>query len=157
MKHLLLFIFVVFAIPVSAEPLDFVRVENPYAYATSKVQKNGAVFMTIHYKHHYESEEDKAGSEHGPLKIINAESDVAERVELHTHVMDGDMMMMREVEHYEIPHDGSVTLEPMGHHIMLMGLKQPLKAGESFPVTLHLDDGQKRTYDVLIKNPGDVE
>lgn len=122
-----------------------ILVENPYALATTSVQKNGAVFMTLM---------NESGQDHS---VVSAASDVAERIELHTHLMDGDMMMMREVDAYTLPAGESVTLEPMGHHIMLMGLKAPLQAGESFPLTLSLKDGSTLDVDVMIKNPGDVE
>ena len=126
------------------ETIDKLRIENAYAYATTSVQKNGAAFMVVH-------NDDSAAD----TKILKAETDVSEHIELHTHIMDGDVMMMREAEHYEIPAQGSVTLEPMGHHIMLIGLKAPLQAGESFPLTLHFDSDEKRVVDVQIKNPGD--
>jgi copper(I)-binding protein len=117
--------------------------ENQYAYATTSVQKNGAVFMTIHSR-----TEDE--------RIVSARSPIAQRVELHTHIMDGDTMMMRAVAGYDIPAGGSVTLEPMGHHIMLMGLHAPLKAGEHFPLTLPTGKGAEITIDVAVKNPGDT-
>ena len=122
-----------------------VMVENAYALATTSVQKNGAAFMTL---------VNEDGQDH---HVISASSDVAERIELHTHIMDGDVMMMREVEAYDLPAGESVTLEPMGHHIMLMGLKAPLKAGEHFPLSLSLKDGSTLDVDVIIKNPGDME
>jgi hypothetical protein len=51
--------------------------------------------------------------------------------------MDGSVMRMREVEKgLEIPAGGSVTLAPGGYHLMMMGLKGPLKQGSTVPVTL---------------------
>jgi hypothetical protein len=51
--------------------------------------------------------------------------------------MDGSVMRMREVEKgLEIPASGSVTLAPGGYHLMMMGLKGPLKQGSTLPVTL---------------------
>ncbi|GGB44062.1 hypothetical protein GCM10011502_16740 [Oceanisphaera marina] len=69
--------------------------------------------------------------------LLSAESPVAEKVEIHTHVKDGDMMKMRQLEELVIPAHGEQTLAPGGHHLMLMGLKQVPVEGERFPVTLH--------------------
>jgi len=38
--------------------------------------------------------------------------------------------------------DGGHLPRPGGLHIMLMGLKQPLKLGQTFPVTLDLRQGR---------------
>lgn len=131
--------------PAYAESIDGIQVENAYAYATTSVQKNGAAFFVANN-----------GSE-SDTRIIGASADISERVELHTHTMDGEVMMMREVEGYDVPAGGSVTLEPMGHHIMFMGLKSPLEAGSTFPLTLTFSDEREIVVDVEIKNPGDAE
>ncbi|MCB1721269.1 MAG: copper chaperone PCu(A)C [Rhodospirillales bacterium] len=129
---------------VQAEDLALgISAQNAYAYATSPVQQNGAVFVEF------------SNISENDIKITSAKADVSERVELHTHLMDGDVMMMREVESYDIPAGGSFTLEPMGHHIMLMGLKAPLVEGESFPVTVMDEHGAGLTFTVEIKAPGE--
>lgn len=69
--------------------------------------------------------------------LLSAESPVADTVEIHTHVKDGDMMKMRKLEELVIPAHGEQTLAPGGHHLMLMGLKRVPLEGERFPVTLH--------------------
>ena len=112
--------------------------ENAYAYPTSKVQKNGAVFVTVN------NTTDTA------QKIISAHSDIAERIELHTHIMDGDVMMMREVEGYEIPANGNVTLDPMGHHIMLFGLNKQLMPGETFVLKIQTEQGEMYEFPVTV-------
>ena len=126
----------------TADETGAITAHNAYAYATSQVQKNGAVFMEI----------VNGGAQID--RVTSATSDVAARVELHTHIMDGDIMMMREVERYELPAGETVTLEPMGHHIMLMGLKQRLEDGQHFPLTLTLETGAPITIDIEIVKPG---
>lgn len=123
---------------------DLLQIEHPYAYATTSVQKNGAVFMTfLNF-----SVRDEV--------LTKAESDIAERVELHTHIMDGDVMMMREVEGFEIPKKGELMLEPTGHHIMLFGLKEALKPDSTFPMVLHFADGNTREVTVKVVKPGET-
>lgn len=121
-----------------------ITVEKAYAYATSSVQKNGAAFVVL--KNH----SDEA------VKVIAAETDVAKRIELHTHTHDhdSDMMQMRQVESFEIPAQGTITLEPMGDHIMLFGLKDKLVQGESFEMTVSFDTQDPVIADVQIIKPG---
>ena len=156
MRVLLMFcIFMLSAFPSFAEETHervLIEVEKAYAFATAPQQKNGAVFGVIR----------NLGVEHlsgKDLVVHKAESDVAERIELHTHEMDGDTMMMREVERYDLPDGKVLTLEPMGYHIMLIGLKEPLKEGESFPMTVYIGDGSDHdyggvTFDVDVVAPG---
>ena len=54
-------------------------------------------------------------------------------------------MGMKEVSEIKIPAGGSVTLKPGGYHVMLMGVSAPLKAGDSVPLTLTIDEKGKRT------------
>jgi copper(I)-binding protein len=72
-----------------------------------------------------------------PDRLISARSPAADIVQIHEMKMDGSIMRMREVEKgLEIPAGGSVTLAPGGYHLMMMGLKGPLKQGSTVPVTL---------------------
>ncbi|MCB1532026.1 MAG: copper chaperone PCu(A)C [Alphaproteobacteria bacterium] len=140
------FIFSLFAvvlmIAAPANAQDIV-IKNAYSYASAPTQKNGAVFMVI----------ENTGAQDDA--VLSARGDVAERIELHTHIMDGEKMMMREVERYDIPAGQSAELKPMGHHIMLMNLAAPLSAGEHFPLTLNFEHAVPIEVDVKIVNPGE--
>ena len=123
--------------------------KNAYAYATSPAQKHGAVFLEI------------INHTHIPALMTSARTDVSERVELHTHIMDDGIMMMREVENFEVPprnakahKSGYLKLKPTGHHIMLMDLKTPLKKGENFDLELSYKNGWNVTIPVKIVAPG---
>lgn len=147
MRFIFLTLMVLMLMPLQARAQDAaltLQAKDVYAYATTPVQKNGAAFGIL----------ENTGQ--ADIEIVEAKSDIAERVELHTHLMDGDVMMMRKVESYNVPAGGSLTLEPMGNHIMLFGLKNPLKAGEEFTVELVDADGNALSLPVQIKNPGDV-
>lgn len=120
---------------------DAYLIENPYAYVTASAQKNGAVFLKI-----------KSTNEQDD-KLIAASADVAERVELHTHIMEGDVMKMRKVEGYDLPAGEMVELKPMSHHIMLMGLKNPLEEGSAFPLTLNFEHHAPVTVEVKVVSP----
>jgi copper(I)-binding protein len=60
-------------------------------------------------------------------------SDVAE---LHTHIKDGEVMRMRQVEDIPVKAGETVVLQPGGLHVMFMGLHEGLKEGQTFPLTL---------------------
>lgn len=69
-------------------------------------------------------------------KLVGAKSDAAGRVEVHTHIMDGDVMKMRRVDKLEIPKGDGKVLKPGGDHVMLFDVKQPLKDGDLVKLTL---------------------
>ena len=69
--------------------------------------------------------------------LTGIDSDCCRAVELHTHRMDGDIMRMRRVDEVPLPAHETVTLEPGGYHIMLIGLSQPLVDGDTVALTLH--------------------
>ena len=122
--------------------LSGVIVEKPYAFATAPTQKNAAAFFVLH-------NHTSAGD-----RLISVSSDIAERTEMHTHSMDDGIMQMREVEGYDVPADDVVSFEPMGHHIMFMGLNDALTIGESFPLTLVFEQSGPQTVNVDIVAPG---
>lgn len=73
-------------------------------------------------------------------KLVKAASNVAQTVELHTVEMKDGVMQMRPVEGgIDIPANGEVQLKPGGFHVMLIGLKQDLKAGEKVALTLEFE------------------
>jgi copper(I)-binding protein len=88
-----------------------------------------------------------------PLRLVAAETDVAERTELHETTMEGGVMRMRPVEGVDVPPGGSVTLEPGGLHVMLLGVRRDLAAGDTFALTLRFADGGERTLEVTVRPP----
>ena len=69
-------------------------------------------------------------------KLIAAASPVAGRVEVHTHIMEGDVMKMRRVDALALEAGKSRLLRPSGDHLMLLDLKAPLKDGDLVKLTL---------------------
>jgi copper(I)-binding protein len=68
--------------------------------------------------------------------LIGITTPVATTADLHQTINDHGVMKMRAVASLTVEPGKPVTLTPGGYHIMLMGLKQALKQGDSFPVTL---------------------
>ncbi len=106
-------------------------IEHPHANATPAGSKNGAAYF-------------KAINNSGTLpdRLVSVKSSVAASIEMHTMRMDGNIMRMREVNSIELPASGDTLFGPgteNGYHIMLMGLKAPLKEGDSFKLNLKFE------------------
>jgi len=86
-------------------------------------------------------------------KLVSASSPVAGVVEVHEMVMDGNVMKMRAITGLELPAGKAVELKPGGYHVMMMDLKQELKAGESVPVTLVIEGAGGKRESVEVKAP----
>ena len=86
----------------------------------------------------------------GADRLVGAESPAAGRIEIHTHIHEGGVMMMRRVEAIDIPAGGEAALEPGGDHLMLFGLKPGLKTGGSFPLTLLFEKAGRVTVEMRV-------
>lgn len=104
--------------------------KDPWIRGSAPGQKNGAGYLVIE------------NTSNQPGALISAQSDRADRIELHTIVREGNVAKMQEVEQIDIPANGSVELKPGGFHVMFIGLTQPFKPGENIPVQLNLTGGQ---------------
>ena len=69
----------------------------------------------------------------------------------------GDVMTMQMVDKVEIPAGGSASFAPKGAHVMLMGLKAPLKKGTSFPAILHFEKAGDVTVEVTVQGIADLQ
>ena len=116
-----------------------VTVENPWTRA-ARAGGQGAGFLTLR----------SAGGD----RLLSASSPAANRVELHTHLRDGDVMRMRPVENIELPAGTAVTLQPGGFHLMFMGLKQPFEQGGQVPVTLVFERAGSMTIQLPVQGAG---
>ncbi|HEY6513790.1 MAG TPA: copper chaperone PCu(A)C [Burkholderiaceae bacterium] len=80
-------------------------------------------------------------------KLVSVSSPVAGVTEVHEMAMEGTTMRMRAVGSLELPAGKAVELKPGGYHVMLMDLKQQLKAGDTVPLSLVVEgkDGKRET------------
>ena len=86
-------------------------------------------------------------------RLVSASSPLAGVVEMHEMAMDGNVMKMRAVTALDLPAGKTVELKPGGYHLMLLDLKQELKAGETVPVTLVIEGAGGKRENVEIKAP----
>ncbi len=126
--------------PATLKAADAVKVENPYVRAAPPGQVNSGAFLTL------------LNSSDADHSLQSAASNVAEKVELHTHTNNNGVMEMRQVPQIDVAAKGRSELKPGGFHIMLLGLKQPLKAGETADITLTFEDGSTTTITAPIQD-----
>lgn len=117
---------------VAAAPADHahhtspIMIMQPWARATPPGAQTAAAYLTI-MNHGAESD-----------VLVGASSPQAERVEFHLMTMDNGVMKMRPATSgVTVPAGAAVELKPEGgYHVMLSGLKAPLRSGTMLPVTL---------------------
>lgn len=83
-------------------------------------------------------------------RLTSASSAAAARTDLHMTEEDGDVVRMRRVESLEIAGGETFAFEPGGAHIMLPGLKAPLREGEHFMLTLQFETAGSVTVEVSV-------
>jgi hypothetical protein len=86
--------------------------------------------------------------------LISVTTPVSPEAELHQSSNDKGVMKMRPVASLPIEPGEPVTLAPGGYHIMLKNLSQPLKQGDSFPVTLSFAKAGQVTATATVEKAG---
>ena len=116
-----------------------IRITDPHARPTVPGQPGGAAYLTL----------ENTGR--SADRLVGVASPVAQSTGIHTMRMEGDVMRMREAGELPLPPAAKVEMKPgMGYHIMLNGLKQPLQAGASFPITLTFEKAGKVEVPVVV-------
>ena len=121
-------------------------VSDAWARPTLGQAANSAAYLTI------------ANTADVADRLLRVRAEVSKTQELHQTIREGDVMRMRAVEGgIAVPAKGSVALAPGGYHVMLIGLTQPLAAGDTFPLTLTFEKAGdiEVTAKVAATPPGD--
>ncbi len=113
-------------------------VHDAYARASNKMA--GAAFMEI--MNHSDQDD----------RLIDVRSDVAKKVQLHSHKEDADgvMKMIHVEEGFAIPAGATHLLQRGGDHVMFMGLSHELQDGEVIPVTLVFETAGEVVVEVTV-------
>lgn len=116
-----------------------IMIHEPYARSASPSAMSGAAFM------HIMNTGDTAD------RLIDAYSDAAQKVELHTHIMtDGIANMVHVEEGFVIEAGSAIYLERGGKHVMFMGLNGPFVQDETVSVTLVFENAGEIVIEVPI-------
>lgn len=116
-----------------------VEVEDAWVRATVPAQKASGAFMRL-----------TAVRE---TRLVEVRTPVAGVAEVHEMATVDNVMRMRAVAALELPAGKPVDLTPGGFHVMLMDLKQQLKAGGEVPLTLVFEDQGGKRQELEIKVP----
>lgn len=120
-----------------------ITIDHPFARATTRSMSNGAAYMVL--------------TNTGALadRLLAATAPVAERVELHMNVKKDTVVEMHHIGALDLQPGQKAELSPAGtFHLMLMGLKQPLTLGSSFPLTLTFEKAGAVTVTVTVERAG---
>lgn len=144
MKTFLFSILLAFSVLVAAAGDPAVRIDNPQAAETPPGAKTGVVYLDI----------VNAG---GADRLLSAKAgEITDYIELHATQFEGDLMRMRKVEAIDLAGGATTSLKPGGLHIMLIDLKQPLRAGQSFALTLQFEKAGTVQVSVPIRTREDM-
>jgi copper(I)-binding protein len=117
-----------------------IRVENAWS-RTALQGRTGVVYLTI---------VDDGTAD----RLTAVASPVAAKAELHESFNENGVAKMREIAILPVAQGKPLTLAPGGYHIMLVDLKEPLKQGDAFPITLSFEKAGEVTAQVIVQRPG---
>ena len=124
------------SLPLASRAAPPVAVANAWARATVPGQMASGAFMTL--------------TSAAPVKLVGISTPVAGVAQVHEMTMQGTTMKMQAVHSLDLPAGRRVELKPGGYHVMLMDLKQPLKAGDKIPLTLRLESADKKVVEQAV-------
>lgn len=113
-----------------------VNIKDPWVRATASYQKSSVVFMQL--------------TSSNDARLVKADSPLARKVEIHQMVKKNAMMKMQTVPSIALPAGKTVELKPDGYMVMLMGLKQQIKEGDSIPVSIVIEGKNKKRETVRL-------
>ena len=117
------------------------RVSDAWIRATVPGQPVAAAYLTLQAT--------------AALRLVSVATPAAASVQIHEMRMDREIMRMRELKALELAAGRPVSLSPDGIHLMLLDVKQPLRPGQSVPMTFTLENtaGQRlsQTLDLAVK------
>jgi len=104
-------------------------------------QAPGAVYLTI---------ENKGGQ---PDRLTGAFTDHAAMAMVHQNEMVDGIAKMRMAGEINIPAHDRIEMRPGGTHIMLEGLRAPLRSGDDFDLVLKFRNSKDQAVKVTVTNP----
>lgn len=136
MKYVIVASFMVMSTATAAAQIT---VKDPWVRATVPQQTATGAFM------HLTAQQN--------ARLVEVRSPVAATAEVHEMTMENNVMRMRAVTGLDLPAAKAVELKPGGYHVMLFDLKQPLKDGDIVPLTLVVEDKDKKRETIEVRAP----
>lgn len=149
MKRLLAatLLMILLGVPAAAHEVKIgdLSIVHPWARATAGTAKNGAVYMKI---------ENQGDTDD---RLVGMTTEAAERVEMHTHIVENGTAMMRKVETIDVPAHQTIKFKPGEFHIMLIGVDPPLKEYDTFKMTLVFAKAGRVEVEAYVEEAGATE
>jgi len=139
MKKILTMIVFIAPLFLYSQQKEDITIQEPMIRLVPTASPNTAGFMKI------------SNSTSKEIKLIKAESDFSQTIELHNVVFENAKMMMRPIDSIVIPANSTVELRPGSFHIMFIGLKNPLTLSDTKKVTLKFDNNKSILVDIPVK------
>ena len=138
---------ILLAMPAAAHEIKVgdLSIVHPWARATAGAAKNGAVYMRIENQGDVDDQ------------IVGMATAAAERVEMHTHIVENGTAMMRKVEAIDLPAHQTIQFKPGEFHIMLIGVDPPLMEYDTFKMTLVFAKAGSVEIEVYVEEAGATE
>ena len=116
-----------------------VAVSDAWSRASAPGQDSAAVYLRI--------------TSQQSARLVAVTSPAANSAEIHSMTHDNSVMKMRELDALPLPAGQEVELGSGGIHLMLIGLKRPLKAGGKVPLTfiVQFADGHKEKIKIKVE------
>jgi len=122
--------------------LKSLKIDHPFARATPPGAKVAGVFVAV----------ENTGSQSD--RLLSVSTPMAGVAELHQMSVDAGVMRMRGVAALEVRPGETLQLKPGGYHVMLSELRQPLKIGDKFPLTLKFQNAGPVEVSVWVEEMG---
>jgi copper(I)-binding protein len=146
-KNLVVFAACLLIAGTAAAQQGAVEVTDAWARATPGKAENGAAYLTI--------------ASPTPDRLTGLATPAAKAAELHMMTMEetvaGGVMRMRPLAGVDLPAGQKIAMKPGAMHIMLVGLKAPLRPGQSFPMTLYFEKAGSREVTVTVEKAGAMD
>lgn len=122
-----------------------IRVTDAWARATPPGVEVGAAYFVINIR----GRDDR---------LLGVSSPIARRAELHISTVEDGLMKMQHLDAVEVQRGEPTVFAPAGRHVMLLGLTQPLREGDTFPLTLRFEQSGPLEVPVQVRGTtGDVK
>ena len=122
-----------------------IKVEQEWARATPNGAQTGAAYMTL------------LNNGASVDRLVSASTPVADQVQFHKATEDNGVSRMREVKEIELDPGAKVIFKPGDMHMMIVRLKEPLKEGQTFPLTLQFEKAGHIDVNVPIEKVGSMQ
>ena len=122
--------------------LKSLKIDHPFARATPPGARVAGVFVAV----------ENTGTQ--PDRLLSVSTPMAGVAELHQMNVDAGVMKMRGIAGLEVRPGETLQLKPGGYHVMLSELRQPLKVGDRFPMTLKFQNAGAVEVSVWVEEMG---